>query len=121
MFLTHLVTLLDVNECNILGFCSQTCQNYIGSYKCGCVRGYKPDHLNHNKCKVEKGKVALLLTHNTEIRMADIAFHETTTAVENINAALAMVIVKIYLKKLQANYDFRIFTLLESKFFGLTL
>ena len=80
-----------MNECNILGICSQTCQNYIGSYKCGCVRGYKPDPLNHDKCKVERDKVAILFTHHTEIRMADTAFHETTTAVQDIKSAAAMV------------------------------
>ena len=80
-----------MNECNILGLCSQTCENYIGSYACSCMKGYKADQLNHDKCKVERGKVGILFTHHTEIRMADTTFHETSAVVENIRAAAAMV------------------------------
>lgn len=80
-------TCVDVNECNILGFCSQTCENYPGSYKCSCMRGYKPDLLNPDKCKVERGKVGIMFTHQTEIRLADASFHETIAVVENIRSA----------------------------------
>ena len=90
---THL-QILDVNECNILGFCSQTCENYPGSYKCSCMRGYKPDLLNPDKCKVERGKVGIMFTHQTEIRLADATFHETVAVVENIRSAGALVIIQ---------------------------
>lgn len=37
---------LDIDECNIPGFCSQLCENTVGSFKCSCVEGYtrNPDH-----------------------------------------------------------------------------
>ena len=31
---------LDLNECQVGGYCSQVCQNEIGGYKCSCQLGY---------------------------------------------------------------------------------
>ena len=55
------------------------------------MRGYKPDLLNPDKCKVERGKVGIMFTHQTEIRLADATFHETIAVVENIRSAGVMV------------------------------
>lgn len=81
---------VDLDECNILGLCSQTCENFIGSYKCGCMRGYKPDLHNPDKCKVERGKVGIMFTHQTDIRLADATGHETIALVENTRSAVAL-------------------------------
>jgi hypothetical protein len=57
------------------------------------MRGYKPDLLNPNKCKVERGKVGIMFTHQTDIRLADANFHETVALVENTRSAAALVSV----------------------------
>ena len=55
------------------------------------MRGYKPDLLNPDECEVERGKVAIMFTHQTEIQMADATFHETIALVENIRSAGVLV------------------------------
>lgn len=40
---------LDVNECRILGTCSQLCTNKKGSYKCSCLPGYQLEGKRHCK------------------------------------------------------------------------
>lgn len=38
-----LVSLLDIDECQNPGICSQICINLKGGYKCECSRGYQMD------------------------------------------------------------------------------
>ena len=35
-----LCSFLDINECDIIGQCSQKCTNTYGSYKCSCTTDY---------------------------------------------------------------------------------
>lgn len=37
--MTFLLVLVDINECDSAGSCSQTCINTDGSYTCGCYSG----------------------------------------------------------------------------------
>lgn len=48
-------SLVDFNECNVYGTCSQKCTNTEGGYICGCVEGYllQPDH---RSCKAKNGE-----------------------------------------------------------------
>lgn len=52
-------SLIDFDECNVYGTCSQTCTNTHGSYTCSCVEGYllQPDH---KSCKAKNGKIFLI-------------------------------------------------------------
>lgn len=44
--------LLDVNECNEFGTCSQVCTNLEGDgYKCSCVAGYRLERKDMRTCK----------------------------------------------------------------------
>lgn len=48
-------SLVDFNECNVYGTCSQTCTNTEGAYTCTCVEGYlvQPDN---RSCKAKNGE-----------------------------------------------------------------
>lgn len=37
------ISLLDIDECQNPGICSQICINLKGGYKCECSRGYQMD------------------------------------------------------------------------------
>ena len=45
-----LSSLLDFDECQVEGKCSQLCENTPGSYKCSCVEGYVL-HPDGRRCK----------------------------------------------------------------------
>jgi len=78
---------VDINECEELGSCSQNCENFIGSFKCSCMEGYKQDLHNSSVCKVAKGKVGLLFSHQSDVRLTDVVGHETTAVVNSTRSA----------------------------------
>jgi len=80
-------TCVDINECELAGSCSQNCENFVGSFKCSCMPGYQQDLHNSSVCKVAKGKVGLLFTHQTDIRLTDVVGHETQELVDNTHSA----------------------------------
>lgn len=41
---------LDIDECAILGSCSQECYNLKGSFKCSCHDGYVLSPNDHRTC-----------------------------------------------------------------------
>ena len=77
----------DIDECLILGSCSQNCQNFIGSHTCSCRPGYRSEPGRPNSCKVEVGKVGLLLTHQADIRVMDTLGREMRSVVEDTRSA----------------------------------
>ena len=81
----------DINECELAGSCSQNCENFVGSFKCSCMPGYQQDLHNSSVCKVAKGKVGLLFTHQTDIRLTDVVGHETQELVDNTHSATFVV------------------------------
>jgi len=32
--------LTDINECEVDGYCSQLCENEVGSFQCSCLDGF---------------------------------------------------------------------------------
>lgn len=44
------VCVVDIDECQIPGSCSQLCQNRVGGFKCFCHHGYRLDHSDHVTC-----------------------------------------------------------------------
>ena len=53
--------------------------------------GYQQDLHNSSVCKVAKGKVGLLFTHQTDIRLTDVVGHETQELVDNTHSATFVV------------------------------
>jgi len=43
-------SVVDIDECQIPGSCSQLCENRIGSFKCSCHSGYRLDRGDHITC-----------------------------------------------------------------------
>jgi len=80
----------DINECEELGSCSQNCENFIGSFKCSCMAGYRQDLRNSSVCKVAKGKIGLLFTHQSDIRLTDMVGHDTTAVVNSTRSATVL-------------------------------
>ena len=88
----------DVDECETVGICSQTCINRLGSYKCDCVDGYQKvismgDPYNvfskshpspwfesifdiqdpaTGRCKAQEGRPSLIFAHKTDMRKLDL-------------------------------------------------
>lgn len=47
------IDFIDVDECQIFGFCEQTCFNIESSYKCTCVDGYHLENGFSKHCKAD--------------------------------------------------------------------
>lgn len=63
----------DINEClyAVDPVCSQTCNNTVGSFKCGCMTGYvlRPDL---RTCKAMGAPPTLLFANRIDIRQVFI-------------------------------------------------
>ena len=44
---------IDIDECKILGICTQSCVNYKDSYACECDKGYSLNPINKKICRAE--------------------------------------------------------------------
>ena len=53
---------LDVNECERPGYCSQLCHNLEGSFKCSCRPGFMLDPLDHVTCRAISTLTLMLLS-----------------------------------------------------------
>jgi len=51
------------------------------------MAGYQQDLHNSSVCKVARGKVGLLFTHQTDIRLTDVVGHQTQAVVSSTRAA----------------------------------
>lgn len=56
----------DIDECAILGSCSQECYNLKGSFKCSCHDGYVLSPNDHRTC-LAKGEPSLIYTNRHSI------------------------------------------------------
>ncbi|UYV70469.1 hypothetical protein LAZ67_7003146 [Cordylochernes scorpioides] len=71
---------LDVNECEEAGICSQMCFNSKGSYKCSCHDGYKLSK-NVHTCKALNWTSAFLVISN---RRSILVANLNTTSLERV-------------------------------------
>ena len=53
----------DINECESPSTCPQLCSNSEGNYTCSCAKGYIQSKSDMNSCKISKGKLLLIYTH----------------------------------------------------------
>jgi len=89
--LSHNSTCTDLNECqSLIGSCSQICRNTIGSFECSCLDGFLPDKSNPNKCVVAKGKVGIVFSHQTDIRLLDVSRKEESIIVKETRSVTAL-------------------------------
>lgn len=85
------ITCVDVNEClyEIDPVCSQTCNNTIGSFKCGCMTGYvlRPDL---RSCKAMGASPTLLFANRMDIRQVSLSNNKYTAILKNLQNAIAL-------------------------------
>lgn len=84
-----LLPLLDIDECEIPGICSQICQNEKGGFSCQCIDGYYIDPKNFTRCKAE-GKAYLLVSQKRSIRSISLDSHNMVEIVDDTEDALAL-------------------------------
>ena len=77
----------DIDECQQLGACDHNCHNFGGHHTCSCLPGYRTDPARPSSCRIEEGRVMLLFTHRSEVRITDTAGQDTRTVVENTGLA----------------------------------
>uniref|UniRef100_A0A3Q3MKS2 Low-density lipoprotein receptor-related protein 2 n=1 Tax=Mastacembelus armatus TaxID=205130 RepID=A0A3Q3MKS2_9TELE len=83
-----LLTLSDINECEVYGTCPQYCKNMKGSYECECAPGYRKVG-DGNMCEAEGAPPVLLLPENYRIRRFNLqteAYHDFLQEEEHIMA-----------------------------------
>ncbi|XP_072373748.1 very low-density lipoprotein receptor-like [Scyliorhinus torazame] len=85
-----IVTLiLDVDECQNPGTCSQICVNLEGSYKCECHTGYHMD-LTHSVCKAVGKEPYLIFTNRHDIRKLGLHRLEYTQIAVQLRNAVSL-------------------------------
>ncbi|KAJ8919440.1 hypothetical protein NQ315_016538 [Exocentrus adspersus] len=81
----------DVNECLYATdpVCSQTCNNTIGSFKCGCMTGYvlRPDL---RTCKAVGAPPTLLFANRIDIREVSLSNTKYTAILRGLHNAIAL-------------------------------
>lgn len=82
--------LVDVNECEIEGSCSQICINEKGTYKCECEPGYLRDPQDHTRCKAMEGHASLLFSMQHNIRKISLDHHEMSAIINSTKSATAI-------------------------------
>ncbi|XP_050403401.1 very low-density lipoprotein receptor isoform X2 [Patella vulgata] len=60
----------DIDECQLVGSCSQLCTNFKGGYKCHCTEGYTLVHEKY--CRANDGSAELLLANRKDLRRINI-------------------------------------------------
>lgn len=82
--------LLDIDECQNPGACSQICLNEKGSFKCECEDGYLRDPHDLTRCKATEGHASLLFARRHDIRKISLDHHEMTSIVNDTKQATAI-------------------------------
>lgn len=82
--------ILDINECEIEGSCSQICINEKGTYKCECQSGYLRDPQDHTRCKAMEGHASLLFSMQHNIRKISLDHHEMSAIINSTKSATAI-------------------------------
>ncbi|XP_074041420.1 LDL receptor related protein 4 isoform X2 [Leptinotarsa decemlineata] len=81
----------DINECMYATdpVCSQTCNNTIGSFKCGCMTGYvlRPDL---RTCKAVGAPPTLLFANRIDIRQVSLSNAKYTTLLKGLHNAISL-------------------------------
>ncbi|XP_022905754.2 low-density lipoprotein receptor-related protein 4 [Onthophagus taurus] len=81
----------DINECMYQTdpVCSQTCNNTIGSFICGCMTGYilRPDL---RSCKALGAPPTLLFTNRVDIRQVSLSNQKYTFLLKGLHNAIAL-------------------------------
>ncbi|VFV39251.1 very low-density lipoprotein [Lynx pardinus] len=84
-----LISLLDIDECQNPGICSQICINLKGGYKCECSRGYQMD-LATGVCKAVGKEPSLIFTNRRDIRKIGLERKEYIQLVEQLRNTVAL-------------------------------
>lgn len=80
----------DINECEIVGTCSQKCTNTKGSYKCECLEGYFVEPRDHRQCKAKEGVPYLLFANRHDIRKINLETNEYNAVVSELKSTVAL-------------------------------
>ncbi|KRT81543.1 EGF-like domain containing protein [Oryctes borbonicus] len=85
------VTCDDINEClyQTDPVCSQTCNNTLGSFRCGCMTGYilRPDL---RSCKALGAPPTLLFANRLDIRQVSLSNQKYTALLKGLHNAIAL-------------------------------
>ncbi|RZC38041.1 low-density lipoprotein receptor-related protein 4, partial [Asbolus verrucosus] len=85
------ITCEDINECLYATdpVCSQTCNNTIGSFRCGCMTGYvlRPDL---RTCKALGAPPTLLFANRIDIRQVSLSNAKYTAILKGLHNAIAL-------------------------------
>uniref|UniRef100_A0A8C4QIE6 Low-density lipoprotein receptor-related protein 2 n=1 Tax=Eptatretus burgeri TaxID=7764 RepID=A0A8C4QIE6_EPTBU len=74
----------DVNECEVYGTCPQLCENFKGSYRCLCSRGFMPlGSGNDIECAAMGNPGLLLLPDKVRIRTFSLESQKYSNYLEN--------------------------------------
>nr|CAH7712475.1 unnamed protein product [Callosobruchus chinensis] len=81
----------DINECLFATdpVCSQTCNNTIGSFKCGCMTGYvlRPDM---RTCKALGAPPTLLFANRVDIRQVSLSNTKYISIIKGLHNAISL-------------------------------
>lgn len=81
--------ILDINECDTFGTCSQSCENTKGSYKCSCYDGYTMDP-STNRCKANGKEPYLLFANRHDLREIRLETRQYREIIKGLRSAIAM-------------------------------
>lgn len=89
--LFSLFSCVDINEClfETDPVCSQTCNNTIGSFTCGCMTGYilRPDL---RSCKADGAPPTLLFANRVDIRQVSLSNSKYISVLKGLHNAIAL-------------------------------
>ncbi|XP_072447647.1 very low-density lipoprotein receptor-like [Chiloscyllium punctatum] len=83
-------TCADIDECQDIGVCSQTCINTNGSFKCECLAGYRLDTTNQSCRAVGGEEPYLIFTNRHDIRKMGLYHQEYTQVVDQLRNVVAL-------------------------------
>jgi len=83
-------TCVDRDECAVPGsYCSQLCKNFIGGYKCDCVKGYAMEPNNPGYCRAV-GEARILFANRHDLRDFHPSTNDYRQLVSRTDSAIAM-------------------------------
>lgn len=83
------VTCVDVDECKVFSPCSQGCDNFPGTFRCYCARGYylRPDNYS---CKAHDPLPSIVFANRLDIRQISVDGHEYSAIMEDLQNAISL-------------------------------